>query len=231
MATGDTNAKNKIINLANVEFTENGLYVPNKGVTGFGKVTVAVPPDAMKKPFYITPSATSDTSVPSWEDYTGPYIDEYVKLLGYRKENRSVYDFNENLIGTATIDGEITSSSGILIGKVSNYRVIRDEEGKIIGYGDDKNYAYDLQDITIGKVRADNVVTDPEGNVIGKASLNEYLAYSNAENEYAGVRNIRVRKISSWIDPNIKPENIKKDVTILGVTGTYDPKPNYQEEK
>ena len=68
MATGDTNTKNKIINLANVEFTENGLYVPNKGVTGFGKVTVAVPPDAMKKPFYITPSATSDISVPSWED-------------------------------------------------------------------------------------------------------------------------------------------------------------------
>ena len=50
MATGDTNTKNKIINLVNVEFTENGLYVPNKGVTGFGKVKVTVPPDAMKKP-------------------------------------------------------------------------------------------------------------------------------------------------------------------------------------
>lgn len=219
MATGDTNAKNKIINLANVEFTENGLYVPNKGVTGFGKVTVAVPPDAMKKPFYITPSATSDISVPSWEDYTGPYIDKYVKLLGYRKENRSVYDFNENFIGTATIDGEITSGSGILIGKVSNYRVIRDEEGKIIGYGDDKNYAYDLQDVTIGKVRADNVVIDPEDNVIGKASLNEYLAYNNTENEYVGVRNIRVRKISSWIDSEISADNILRGHTILGVSG------------
>lgn len=219
MATGDTNTKNKIINLANVEFTENGLYVPNKGVTGFGKVTVAVPPDAMKKPFYITPSATSDISVPSWEDYTGPYIDEYVKLLGYRKENRSVYDFNENLIGTATIDGEITSGSGILIGKLSNYRVIRDEEGKIIGYGDDKNYAYDLQDVTIGKVRTDNVVIDPEDNVIGKVSLNEYLAYNNTENEYVGVRNIRVRKISSWIDSEISADNILRGHTILGVSG------------
>lgn len=219
MAIGDTNAKNKIINLANVEFTENGLYVPNKGVTGFGKVTVAVPPDAMKKPFYITPSATSDISVPSWEDYTGPYIDKYVKLLGYRKENRSVYDFNENFIGTATIDGEITSGSGILIGKVSNYRVIRNEEGKIIGYGDDKNYAYDLQDVTIGKVRADNVVIDSEDNIIGKVSSNEYLAYNNTENEYIGVRNIRVRKISSWIDSEISADNILRGHTILGVSG------------
>jgi len=89
MATGNTSTKNKVINLANVEFTENGTYIPSKGVTGFGKVTVTVPPDAMKKPLYITPTATDVLNEVTWDEYTGPYLDKYVKAIGYKKENRT----------------------------------------------------------------------------------------------------------------------------------------------
>ena len=31
-------------------------------------------------------------------------------------------------------------------------------------------------------------------------------------------------------DENLTPQNIKKDVTVLGITGTYDPKPNLQSK-
>ena len=220
MATGDTNTKNKIINLANVEFTENGLYVPNKGVTGFGKVKVTVPPDAMKKPLYITPSATDNISTPTWDEYTGPYIDNYVKPIGYKKENRSVYDFNNVYIGRASIEGVITDGEQKTIGKVSTYNTVYNvEEDHIIGYSDEKNFAYDLQDTKIGTVRPDNTVVDSEQTVIGRRHISEYLAYNNTENEYIGVRDVKVRKIGSWIDSEISADNIRQGHSILGVSG------------
>ena len=42
MAIGTANSKGKILNLVEVEFTENGLYIPSKNVTGFIKVKVNV---------------------------------------------------------------------------------------------------------------------------------------------------------------------------------------------
>lgn len=220
MATGDTNTKNKMINLANVEFTENGLYIPNKGVTGFGKVKVTVPPDARKKPLYITPTATDNISVPTWDEYTGPYLDDYVKPIGYRKENRTVYDFNNVYIGRASSDGIIRDNEQKIIGKVSNYNAVYNiEEDHIIGYADDKNFVYNLEDTKIGTVKPDGTVVDSEENVIGKKHASEYLAYNNAENEYVGVRDVKVRKISSWIDSEISADNIRQGHTILGVSG------------
>lgn len=220
MATGDTNTKNKIINLANVEFTENGLYVPNKGVTGFGKVKVSVPPDARKKPLYVTPTSTDNITSITWDEYTGPYMDTYAKSIGYKKENRSVYDFNNNFIGRASIDGVITDSAEKIIGKVSPFNAVYNvEEDKIIGYSDQKNYAYDLEDNEIGLVKPDKTVVDFEEVVIGKVHSSEYLAYNNLETEYVGVRDIKVRRVSSWIDSEISADNILKGHKILGVAG------------
>lgn len=42
MTIGSTTARGKSVNLANVEFTENGVYVPSENVNGFAKVTVNV---------------------------------------------------------------------------------------------------------------------------------------------------------------------------------------------
>ena len=219
MATGNTSARSRKVILADVEFTENGLYIPNEEITGFGKVTVAVPPDARRKPIYITPSATDVISKPTWDEYTGPYVDEYVKTIGYKKEDRTIYDFNNNYLGTCSIEGVITDNSGNVIGKVSNYRVIRDENNKIVGYADDKNFAFNLENDQIGKVLGDNSVINDEGDIIGQASSTEYLAYNNDENEFVGVRDIKVRKIGAWIDSNISADNIRQGHTILGVSG------------
>lgn len=40
--------------------------------------------------------------------------------------------------------------------------------------------------------------------------------------QYSGVRKIIVNPVDATIDSNIKPENIKKGITILGVTGTLE---------
>lgn len=45
---------------------------------------------------------------------------------------------------------------------------------------------------------------------------------------YTGLSKVTINAVTSEIDANIKPENIKYGVTILGVTGTY--KPDHEEE-
>lgn len=45
---------------------------------------------------------------------------------------------------------------------------------------------------------------------------------------YTGLSKVTVSAVTSEIDANIKPENIKKGVTILGVTGTYESIPSAQ---
>lgn len=47
-----------------------------------------------------------------------------------------------------------------------------------------------------------------------------------ADSGYSGLGTVTVDAVTSSIDNNISAGNIKKDVTILGVTGNYDPQPN-----
>lgn len=43
-----------------------------------------------------------------------------------------------------------------------------------------------------------------------------------ADSGYTGLGTVTVSAVTAAIDANIVAENIKKDVTILGVTGTYE---------
>ena len=52
----------------------------------------------------------------------------------------------------------------------------------------------------------------------------------NADEEFDGLRQVTVEAVTSDIDGNITAENIKEGVSILGVTGTYDPQPDFQEK-
>lgn len=48
---------------------------------------------------------------------------------------------------------------------------------------------------------------------------------------YDGLSKVNIGAVTASIDPNILAENIKKNISILGVTGTYEDLPNYQESK
>lgn len=49
-----------------------------------------------------------------------------------------------------------------------------------------------------------------------------------ADKEYDGLKQVNVKAVDNTIDDNIKPENIIKDVEILGVQGNYDTKYNVE---
>lgn len=49
-----------------------------------------------------------------------------------------------------------------------------------------------------------------------------------ADSGYSGIGTVSVEAVTSSIDANIAAGNIKKNVSILGVTGSYDPQPTLQ---
>lgn len=49
-----------------------------------------------------------------------------------------------------------------------------------------------------------------------------------ADSGYSGIGTVDVLPVTSSIDANITAGNIKKDVSILGVTGSYDPQPDLE---
>ena len=52
----------------------------------------------------------------------------------------------------------------------------------------------------------------------------------SADNEYDGLDEVTINAVTSAIDNNIQASNIKNGVSILGVTGTYNPQPNLQSK-
>lgn len=51
-----------------------------------------------------------------------------------------------------------------------------------------------------------------------------------ADSGYSGLGTVTVEAVTSSIDQNITASNIKDGVTILGVTGTYDPQPSLESK-
>ena len=66
----------------------------------------------------------------------------------------------------------------------------------------DENWEFETQDKTVSPSTIKQEVTPDEG--------------------YDGLSKVTVNAVTNTIDSNIKAGNIKKDVAILGVTGTYD---------
>lgn len=52
----------------------------------------------------------------------------------------------------------------------------------------------------------------------------------SADSGYTGLGNVTIQPVTNTIDNNITAGNIKKDVPILGITGTYEPEINNQNK-
>ena len=73
---GGTNSNSQLIKNLDVTLTENGTFVSGEDYTGFGTVTVAVPPDVMDAELKVIPTKEDGTSLdPTYDEYTGPFTD------------------------------------------------------------------------------------------------------------------------------------------------------------
>jgi len=77
---------------------------------------------------------------------------------------------------------------------------------------DDGADGYGMVTVDVDTVNNDSLVVEP--------SITTQTFFPSGE--YTGFGDVRVNRVTSSIDLNIKPENIKKGVSILGVTGTLE---------
>ena len=87
------------------------------------------------------------------------------------------------------------------------------------------SYKYTSNSITLGnkEISATEVNVGVEGDYQKKeVTPSTSNIKVTPDNEYDALSEVTVKAVTASIDANIVADNIKKGVTILGVTGTYE---------
>ena len=124
--------------------------------------------------------------------------------------------FNTPKSALNTTSGAIQVKNG---DNLQSKEVTINEEGEFTVKADNGYYGLSEVDITVdvpSDVHNQNVSVSPE-------TTQQVIT---PEEGYTGLGEVTVGAVTSAIDNNITAGNIKKDVTILGVTGNFDPTPN-----
>lgn len=101
-------------------------------------------------------------------------------------------------------------------------------EGSIIKLTLKDTYIADACSLTADKLVEGNTILGIEGTAIELKGQTKTITPTTTEQliqpdaEYNGLTSVTVSAVDNTIDSNIIASNIKKDVTILGVTGTYE---------
>ena len=93
-------------------------------------------------------------------------------------------------------------------------------------------------DITPINIRRGINILGVEGTFDGDLTFQKKSVSANAEEDlivtpdegFDAMDSVTVKKVTSSVDSDIKPENIRKDINILGVTGTYAPEPAMKDK-
>ena len=213
---GGTNSNSQLIKNLDVTLTENGTFVSGEDYTGFGTVTVAVPPDVMDTELSITPTATDVITIPTWDEYTGPFTDpvtgtEYAGA-GNIKVRRISSWIDSNISADNIRKGQtILGVSGNVIELLPQTKTTKSTTTQFTIYPDSGYNA--LSSVTVNPLVLQDVT-----HVTPKS----YSVTVYKGSGYDGMNSVQIDAVTAAVDSNIRPENIKKNVTILGVRGTYD---------
>lgn len=144
-----------------------------------------------------------------------------------------LYDFvNDKSLASYTIPIDITKTC-IVDNGMSFYSLVNNKlqylakEKVALGFSKNGIIYYNTSDAvtTSNNILNDKVAYNASGKVTGTMPNNGELSFAPSINQQlipsgytsGGI----IKAVDSAIDNNISPENIKKGVTILGVTGTY----------
>ena len=175
--------------------TSTQVYTPSQGYIGFSKVTVEP---------YVLDSKTIDSStvrqiVTSDEDGLSS-----VTVEPYVLDSKTVKSSTDRQIVTSNEDGlsSVTVEPYALDSKTIDSSTVR-------------------QIVTSDKDGLSSVTVDPytlESRTVDAGTEDKIVTPTRAD----ALSSVKVNKVTSNIDSNIIPENIRKDTTILGVTGTFE---------
>ena len=179
--------------------TANGTYIPDAGFTGFSEVEVNV--NVEHEELTINPKITEQrfTAINQYHGYS-PVIVNPV---------------------TSSIDSNITSSNikkDITILGVTGTCIELNAQQLEVNLTDKNGNTYTPS----GKYNGINRIVVHPTNLNRTINPSTTEQIFNIENNYSGNGIITVNPVTNEIDPNIVPENIRKNVSILGVTGTLE---------
>lgn len=197
-----------------LNYTQNGEYTvtPEQGVDGFSSidVTVNVPSDVNNQNKSVTISSNGESTISADSGYSG---------LGEVTVTVDV----DPVLGTTSV---VPTTSLQTITPPQGYDGFDQVNVLAVDSNIDPN-------ILSNNIKNGITILGVTGNYSGSAINNQNKTVSpstsqqsvSADQGYTGLGTVTVNAVTSSIDNNISAGNIKKDVTILGVTGSYDPQP------
>lgn len=237
-----------------VAYNENGDYtlVPESG-DGFSSVAISVevPSDVDNQSKTVTITENGESTVTYDQDYTGlssvgitvnvqPDL-QSKNATPTTSEQTIVPDQDKDGLSSVVIAGVTASiDQNIVAGNIK-------KDVEILGVTGEYDPQPDLEAKTVTYVSNDTYSITPTSGKDGISSVSVTVNVPSdihnqeksatpttssqeitADNGYSGLSKVTVGAVTSSIDANIASGNIKKDVVILGVTGSYDPQPDLQ---
>lgn len=169
-------------------------------------------------------------------------INENVRII---RENIDEMKRKLSLPSTATL-AEVTAKAGDIDPVLQNKTVSPNDESAVVVTADD-NYdglgtvtvskiaPYMISDLEAGKIKKDEIILGVVGTYGPTSqvknitpSLNEQTIRPDSGFEYLSA--VTVDRVTSSIDGDIAPENIRNGINILGVTGTFEGDFKFQEK-
>jgi len=126
----------------------------------------------------------------------------------------TVYTSPEDSSGNAYIGMD----SVTILAPAMESRTVDASYGTLIINRDTENYV-GLEQVTINAPLLKSIVINPTQD---SSTVYNIVSSGDVSNGYVGLEQVTVPPVTSSIDENIAPENIKVGVTIIGVTGTFD---------
>lgn len=164
--------------------------------------------------YQLQPEAATQNIIPEWSEYNGPFKDEQTGNVSYdglsKLKVRKIGSWIDSHLSADNIrkDVSVLGVKGNIIELVpetitvsanTQLQTFTPLTGN--GFTEVKVNAITLQDKTVTPTNSQQTVYH--------------------DSNYTGLNSVTVKAVDATADSNIKAENIKEDVTILGVTGTF----------
>ena len=216
----------------------NGTYTREDG---YNEVVVNVPSDVNNQNKQVTYTQNGTQTVIADNGYSGlGQVEVSVNVdttTPYNEGKQDGIDEQKSKMtsGTFTENGTYNREDGYNQVVVDVDTVTPYNNGKQDGIDEQKAKLTDITIVSNGHYSREDGYNDITVNV--PSGVNNQNKTTNpstsaqtimADQGYSGLGQVTVNAVTAAIDPDIRPENIKKDVEILGIIGTYDPQPDLE---
>ncbi len=202
-------------------YTENGEYTLTPEGDGFSKVDITVNVDT-ETPYNEGYAAGEEAGYAAGE--TAGIATGKAEGIAEQKAKLTSVTLTENGTSTredgwnsVTVNVDVTTpyNNGVVAGEAA-------QKAKLTSLNVTSNGTYSKEDGYNSVTVAVPSDINNQNKTVNPLTSSQSIS---ADSGYSGLGTVTVNAVTSSIDNNISAGNIKKDVTILGVTGSYDPQP------